>query len=161
MQNGYQFSEGNTATLLCVTSGGNPPPALLFCKMSLSYLITSIKSCLPANVSGPWSNIMWGHVSSSFGRVLLGEAAKFSKTTATVTWTPSAEDDGATVYCTAALYSHSLGRVTNASSNFTLSVRCGSRLFVRPSLFANMFVRPVCSPTCLFAIVNCSPKYVS
>ena len=41
-------------------------------------------------------------------------------------------------------------RYTSIERNKQTLESC-SRLFVRPSLFANMFVRPVCSPTCLFA----------
>ena len=124
VQNGFHFTEGSNATLVCVTSGGNPPPALSFCKIPLSDLVTNVTNCFPDNVSGPWNQTMWGHVNSSFGHVFLGKATNFSNTTATVTWTLSAEDDGATVYCSAASYSHSDKRVNQVVSNITLTVRC-------------------------------------
>lgn len=132
-QNESQFTEGSNATLLCVTSGGNPPPALSFCKISLSSRVTNVTNCLPVN-SGPWNNTMWGHVSSSFGRVLLGKKANFSKTTATVMWTPTIEDNGATVYCTAASYSHSDTRVNPVSSNMTLTVRCMQLILLKRTI---------------------------
>lgn len=124
LQNGLQFTEGSTATLLCLTSGGNPPPALWFCKIQLSSRITNVTSCFPTIPPCPWDKTMWDYVNSSFGRVLLGQSTNFSNSTATVTWILSAKDDGALVYCKATSYSHSRQKVFQEISNFTLTVLC-------------------------------------